>query len=51
MNDYIMLKLGSRILTPDGLYGTIECIRAHSIVVRFSNGWFKSYWIGEKLQK
>lgn len=40
-----MLKIGARILTPDGIYGKIECIREHSIVVRFQNGWFKSYWI------
>lgn len=39
------LKIGARILTPDGVYGKIECIREHSIVVRFQNGWFKSYWI------
>ena len=38
-----MFKVGNKILTPDGRYGTIECVRKFSIVVRFADGWFRSY--------
>lgn len=40
-----MFKVGDRTLTPDGRYGIIECVRKNSIVVRFSDGWFRSYEI------
>ena len=40
-----MFKVGDRTLTPDGRYGIVECVRKNSIVVRFSDGWFRSYEI------
>lgn len=40
-----MFKVGDRTLAPDGRYGIIECVRKNSIVVRFSDGWFRSYEI------